>query len=143
MSISRAQMMKELLPGLNALFGLKYQDYDEEHTEIYDMEPNIAPVYFCGLIFEGSRHTINPIKVSKKIFEKFLLNGGSFLNKKITAINNTAKGITIISENSAFDFDNIVISAGSWSNELALMVGDKFPLDTERGYHVLFDNEKK
>ena len=112
-------------------------------AEINDLEPNIAPVYFCGLIFEGSRHTTSPIKVSKKIFEKFLLNGGSFLNKKITAINNTAKGITIISENSAFDFDNIVISAGSWSNELALMVGDKFPLDTERGYHVLFDNEKK
>ena len=112
-------------------------------TEIYEMEPNIAPVYFCGLIFEGSRHTINPIKVSKKIFEKFLLNGGSFLNKKITAINNTAKGIIIISENNAFDFDNIIISAGAWSNELALMVGDKFPLNTERGYHVLFDNEKK
>ena len=38
MAISRAQMMKELLPGLNALFGLEYEDYDEEHTEIYDME---------------------------------------------------------------------------------------------------------
>ena len=81
--------------------------------------------------------------MSKKIFEKFLLNGGSFLNKKITAINNTAKGIIIISENNAFDFDNIIISAGAWSNELALMIGDKFPLDTERGYHVLFDSEKQ
>jgi D-amino-acid dehydrogenase len=81
--------------------------------------------------------------VSKKIFEKFLLNEGSFLNKKITAINNTANGITVISENNAFDFDNIIISAGAWSKELALMIGDRFPLDTERGYHVLFDNEKK
>ena len=47
--------------------------------------------------------------------------------------------INILSENNTFDFDNIIISAGSWSKELALMVGDKFPLDTERGYHVLFD----
>ena len=38
MAISRAQMMKELLPGLNALFGLEYDTYDNEHTEIYDME---------------------------------------------------------------------------------------------------------
>ena len=112
-------------------------------AEINDLEPNIAPVYFCGLIFEGSRHTTSPIKVSKKIFEKFLLNEGSFLNKKITAINSTANGITVISENNAFDFDNIIISAGAWSKELALMIGDRFPLDTERGYHVLFDNEKK
>ena len=49
----------------------------------------------------------------------------------------------IISENNTFEFDNILISAGSWSKELALMVGDKFPLDTERGYHVLFDCDKQ
>ena len=112
-------------------------------TEIYEIEPNIAQVYFCGLIFEGSRHTINPIKVSEKIFESFLQNGGSYINKKITLINNAVNGITITSENNTFDFDKIIISAGSWSKELALMIGDKFPLDTERGYHVLFDNEKK
>ena len=112
-------------------------------AEINDIEPNIAPVYFCGLIFEGSRHTINPIKVSKKIFESFLQKGGSFLNKKITAISNTLSSIKIISENNTFDFDNIIISAGAWSKELALMIGDKFPLDTERGYHVLFEINKK
>ena len=112
-------------------------------AEIKDMEPNIVPIYYCGLIFEGSRHTTNPIKVSKKIFENFLQRGGSFLNKKVTSINNIPTGITIFSANNTFDFDNIVISAGSWSKELALMIGDKFPLDTERGYHVLFDNEKK
>jgi hypothetical protein len=38
MAISRAQMMKELLPGLNALFGLEYETYDNEHEDIYDME---------------------------------------------------------------------------------------------------------
>ena len=112
-------------------------------AEINDMEPNIAPIYFCGLVFEGSRHTINPIKVSKKIFESFLQKGGVFLNKKITAISNTANSIKIISENNTFDFDNIIICAGAWSKELALMVGDKFPLDTERGYHVLFEINKK
>ena len=112
-------------------------------AEIYEIEPNIAPVYFCGLIFEGSRHTINPIKVSEKIFESFLQNGGSYINKKITLINNSVNGVTITSENNTFDFDKIIISAGSWSRELALMIGDKFPLDTERGYHVLFENEKK
>ena len=112
-------------------------------SEIYEIEPNIAQVYFCGLIFEGSRHTINPIKVSEKIFESFLQNGGSYINKKITLINNAVNGITITSENNTFDFDKIIISAGSWSKELALMIGDKFPLDTERGYHVLFDSEKK
>lgn len=38
MAISRAQLLKELLPGLNALFGLEYKRYGEEHKEIFDIE---------------------------------------------------------------------------------------------------------
>jgi hypothetical protein len=38
MAISRAQLLKELLPGLNALFGLEYATYGEQHKEIYDTE---------------------------------------------------------------------------------------------------------
>ena len=38
MAISRAQLLKELLPGLNALFGLEYDRYGEEHKEIFDTE---------------------------------------------------------------------------------------------------------
>ena len=38
MAISRAQLLKELLPGLNALFGLQYATYDQEHKEIYETE---------------------------------------------------------------------------------------------------------
>ena len=38
MAISRAQLLKELLPGLNALFGLEYKRYGEEHKELYETE---------------------------------------------------------------------------------------------------------
>ena len=38
MAISRAQLLKELLPGLNALFGLEYSTYGEQHKEIYETE---------------------------------------------------------------------------------------------------------
>ena len=38
MAISRAQLLKELLPGLNALFGMEYATYGEEHKEIYETE---------------------------------------------------------------------------------------------------------
>ena len=37
-TISRSQMIKELIPGLNALFGMEYKTYDGEHAEIYDTE---------------------------------------------------------------------------------------------------------
>ena len=38
MAISRAQLLKELLPGLNALFGMEYARYGEQHKEIYEQE---------------------------------------------------------------------------------------------------------
>ena len=38
MAISRAQLVKELEPGLNALFGMEYDRYDQEHTEIFETE---------------------------------------------------------------------------------------------------------
>tara|TARA_R100001510_G_C7651760_1_gene209504 strand:+ start:1402 stop:2307 length:906 start_codon:yes stop_codon:yes gene_type:complete len=38
MAIARPQLLKELLPGLNALFGLEYEKYENEHTEIYETE---------------------------------------------------------------------------------------------------------
>ena len=38
MAISRAQLVKELEPGLNALFGLEYKNYENQHTQIYTIE---------------------------------------------------------------------------------------------------------
>ena len=38
MAINRAQLVKELVPGLNALFGLEYDQYPDEHAEIFDTE---------------------------------------------------------------------------------------------------------
>jgi hypothetical protein len=38
MAITRSQLVKELEPGLNALFGLEYKNYDNEHSEIFDVE---------------------------------------------------------------------------------------------------------
>ena len=36
-----------------------------------------------------------------------------------------------------------IVCAGAWSNQIANKLGDKFPLDTERGYHLLFETEEK
>ena len=38
MAISRQQLSKELEPGLNALFGLEYKMYENQHSEIFDKE---------------------------------------------------------------------------------------------------------
>lgn len=127
--------------GLRKRNGVKIRELNA--TEVYELEPNIAQIYHCGLVFEGSRHTINPLMFSKKIFESFLSRGGNFIKRKITDLGGLENAVEIKSENKAYRFDQVIIAAGSWSKELALRIGDKFPLDTERGYHVLFEADRQ
>ena len=111
--------------------------------DIHDLEPNLAPVYFAGHLFVGSRHTTNPLAISQKIFESFLNGGGEFINQNVNYLIDKEDLIEINLDESKIRFDQVVICAGAWSKSLAKMIGDNFPLDTERGYHVLFDIDKQ
>ncbi len=59
MAISRAQMLKELLPGLNALFGLEYEKYAYDHTAIYT--PEASDRYIAAEV-KLSRFATDPIQ---------------------------------------------------------------------------------
>jgi len=112
-------------------------------VEVHDLEPELSSVYYAGQLFVGSRHTTNPLAISKRIFESFIERGGNFIKKKVNNIIQKENSVEVFLEQEKIEFNEIVISAGAWSNIIANMVGDNFPLDTERGYHVLFDVEKK
>ena len=113
------------------------------HRKIKELEPNLASIYYKGQVFTGSRHTTNPLAISKKIFDSFVINGGKFLQKKITNVIHTDKNVTLSFGTESQNFDQFVVSTGAWSNIIANYIGDNFPLDTERGYHVLFDNSEE
>ena len=111
--------------------------------EVGELEPNIANVYYAGQIFTGSRHTTNPLAISTKIFEKFLELGGTYIKQNVKNLIQKENFIELSLDNKKINFDKIIISAGAWSNQIANMLGDKFPLDTERGYHILFETNEK
>ena len=104
------------------------------------MEPNLSPVFYNGQLFVGSRHTTNPQEISNKIFESFINNGGIFHKKSIKNIFPDDEGVKLNYEEVTHKFDKVVVCAGAWSKVLTKTYGDNFPLDTERGYHVLFNN---
>ena len=112
-------------------------------NEVKELEPNIADVYYAGQIFKGSRHTTNPLAISNKIFDKFLELGGIYINQNVKNIIQKENKIELRLEDKNFYFDKIIVSTGAWSNQIANKFGDKFPLDTERGYHILFDTNEK
>ena len=111
--------------------------------EIHDLEPNLAPVYYAGQLFVGSRHTTNPLAISKKIFETFLAKEGKYIQENVKNVLQKNNSVEILLDSKKIEFDEMILCAGAWSNSIANMVGENFPLDTERGYHVLFETDKK
>ena len=116
---------------------------DLTKDEVHELEPNLAPVFYAGQIFEGSRHTTNPLAISNKIFENFLLQGGKYIKKNVNNVSQKENSVEIFLGQDKYIFNEMIICAGAWSNSIANMVGENFPLDTERGYHVLFETDKQ
>ena len=106
--------------------------------EIHDLEPNIKPFYHGGVYYKYGRHARNPKKILLKLFDLFLKKGGKFLKINVEKIIFNEDKPVLKSEQQNFLFDKIVIASGAFSKRLTDNLGEKIPLDTERGYHVHF-----
>jgi D-amino-acid dehydrogenase len=108
--------------------------------EIHDLEPNIKPFYHGGVYYKYGRHARNPKKILLKLFNLFLKKGGKFLKMNVQDINFDGEKPVIKTETKRYAFDKLVIACGAFSKKLTDSLGEKIPLDTERGYHVHFKN---
>ena len=108
--------------------------------EIHDLEPNIKPFYHGGVYYRHGRHARNPKKILLKLFDLFSQKGGKFLKTNVKDINFEEEKPTVETESQRYIFDKLVIACGAFSKKLTDNLGEKIPLDTERGYHVHFKN---
>ncbi len=108
--------------------------------EIHDLEPNIKPFYHGGVYYKYGRHARNPKKILLKLFNFFLKEGGKFLKMNVKDINFDEERPAVKTETQRYIFDKLVIACGAFSKKLTDNLGEKIPLDTERGYHVHFKN---
>ena len=107
--------------------------------EIHDLEPHIKQIYHGGVLYPNARHTRNPKKVLLKLFDLFIKKGGHFEKKNVQSISFTTDNKPVIKTNLNFyNFDKAVIACGAFSKKITDQLGEKIPLDTERGYHVHF-----
>ncbi|MBD1165206.1 FAD-binding oxidoreductase [Pelagibacterales bacterium SAG-MED13] len=129
---------RELEINVRNELGVKQQIVNKK--EIHDLEPNIRPFYHGGVYYPYARHARNPKKILLKFFELFLKKGGEFKKQNIKNIDFENNKPIFISETTRFTFDKVVVACGAFSKRLTDNLGEKIPLDTERGYHVHFKN---
>ena len=84
----------------------------------------------CMLVIHG---------ILKEIFKLFIKKGGKFIQENILSLRQKNESQTIIkSAKTEYTFEKSVIASGAFSKRLTDQLGEKIPLDTERGYHVHF-----
>jgi len=114
-------------------------------AEIQEMEPHLAP-NFCRAIFqEDSMRITNPFRMVQGMVELFVARGGTYQRFEVNSIVNHqdagTESITLTNAHASLFASKVVIACGAWSRTLAKQMGDIIPLDTERGYHLMFSPE--
>ena len=116
--------------------GVRLDRLDDQ--AIRELEPNLAPLYRRGVIFRDAYTFDSPKVLALALAESILKRGGSFIRGEATALAMTDSRATVRVNATELSADQMVVAGGSWSRMLAVQVGDRILLDTERGYHVLF-----
>jgi len=108
-------------------------------AEIGDLEPHLNPIYERGLFFENAQHLLSPVDLLKRMGASVIANGGKIITNKALGIERVSTHkLKVQLQDASVLGSKVVVAAGAWSKSLAQQVGDKLPLDTEQGYHVMY-----
>lgn len=105
--------------------------------EARQMEPAIRDVFAGALFHADSAHISDPLWLTTALFEAAMARGATSVTATVRALAADGKP-AVLTDGGAIEADAIVLAAGIWSRTLAAGLGDKTPLDTERGYNVSF-----
>ena len=106
-------------------------------NDILDLEPYLNPCIKGGWYFPKAHHTLNPDKILSRLFMKYKEKQGQFIKEKISNISLIDKKYLINNQ----IYDDVVICCGAFSNKFVKQLeGRSVPLETERGYHIEFQD---
>jgi glycine/D-amino acid oxidase-like deaminating enzyme len=138
-------LYREKMPAKDAEWGARLRDEMGvgqnrlTAAEVAEMEPALPPMA-GGLFFPDAAHIKDPAALTKRMAAEAELRGASFQRARVERLAPQGDGtIRLTCGDRIMDAHTVVLAAGAWSRSLALQVGEKIPLDTERGYHVEFD----
>ena len=108
-------------------------------SEVYVLEPALAHVVHRGIYLEDVFYLRNPHAVVDRLAQAFVQWGGRLLHAEVKSIGNGLPGLLeVVTAGERILADQAVIASGAWSKRLLGRLAEHIPLDTERGYHVVF-----
>ncbi len=105
---------------------------------LWDFEPAISREYHVGLYVAGNGNTFNPHRLVQKLVEAFVQAGGTIEKARATGFELDGARLTgVATDTGTLKAARAVVAAGIRSRALASMLGDRIPLESERGYHLM------
>ena len=106
--------------------------------ELRQLEPALSREYVRGLLVRENGHTSNPFALVSRLVEQFRRQGGELMPSRALGFRLDGGRLTAIrSDAGDLAADAAVVCAGAHSKPLAAALGDRVPLETERGYHLM------
>lgn len=103
-----------------------------------EMEPNLPPMAGAAF-FPKAVFLADPVAMMARLSAAVLAAGVGHQRASVERLERRLDGIFLHGQNLRLRAHRVVIAAGAHSRALAVQMGDKLPLDTERGYHVEWD----
>jgi glycine/D-amino acid oxidase-like deaminating enzyme len=121
---------------LRADNGVSWDEFNAD--ELRQLDPGLSREYVKGVLVRENGHTTNPHRLVNSLARAFERDGGRIERRRVIGFeleNGSLVGIRC--EDGTVRADAAVITAGIWSKTLAAGLGDRVPLETERGYHIM------
>ena len=119
--------------------GASFVELDQGN--IRDLEPNLKIPFERGLLFDSISHVLNPLMLCQRYAACFQRNQGRLIRQRALEVRQAAGAVQIRLDNDeSVDAERVVIAAGAFSKSIDGIAARQLKLDTERGYHVQFNN---
>ena len=116
--------------------GVVVDEFDAD--ELRQLEPVLSREYVRGLLVRENGHTSNPLGLVTRLVEAFRRQGGEVVRGIAIGFRLDGRRLTAIRTDSGdLPADAAIVCAGAHSKPLAASLGDRIPLETERGYHLM------
>jgi len=109
-----------------------------EGAALREFEPSLSPDYGLALLVRENASTTNPHGLVTALVDSFVRAGGRLLKAEVRGFvvrNGAVSGLS--TSDGEVAADKVVLAAGVQSKRLAARAGDRIPLQTERGYHLM------
>lgn len=106
-------------------------------NRLAELQPGLSPRFVKATFVPGWKTVADPKRLGKAVFAHAESNGARFLKATVAAIEPGPQVTTLrLADGTALAAGTLVIAAGAWSHRLAAKLGERIPLETERGYNT-------